>query len=107
MTEAQQEKIEGMERTLVIVAQSMSTLIKQVKLMQEEQAQVRMLLEKRNEAYYQDNLRMMTRLSQIMTDVESLGDIVNDIDETLAAIIKASGGAKREDKAAVKSSRVG
>lgn len=107
MTQAMQDKIEGMERTMLVVAQSMSTLIKQIKLMQEEQVQVRLLLEKRNEAHYQDNLRMMTRLSQIMTDVESLADIVNDIDETLAAIIKASGGAKREDKAAVKSSRVG
>lgn len=101
------EKIDGIERTLLVVAQSMSAVIKHVRLLQEEQTQLRAVLEKRHDAYYQDNLRMMTRMSHLMTDIETLADVVNDIDETLAAIIRASGGGKQEDKAPVKSTRVG
>lgn len=100
-------KLEGIERTLLVVAQSVSGVIKQVKLLQEEQAQIKAVLEKRHEAQTQDQLRLMSRLSHIVTDMEGMSSVITDVDETLAAIIRASGGSKQADKPAVKSTRVG
>lgn len=100
-------KLDGLERTLIIVAQSVSGIIKQIKLLQEEQVQIKAVLEKRHEAQNQDQLRLMSRLSHIVTDIEEMSSVITDVDETLAAIIRASGGSKQSDKPQIKSTRVG